>query len=211
MKTKAIIPAAGLGTRVGMKPNESKEMLIDPITKKPVIDYALELCTKYNLEPVIITRKAKKDLIKHVENDSHLLIVDEDFIDGKEWPDTVLASQMFWGANNILILPDTRFEPNDIIRELDISLKLGAEISLALHRVGDGSKWCIVRDYMICEKPESKDPAWAWGLVGFKQEAGIELFEGLKVRGQYNNLSRTSFSYLKSFKDITRNKKIEMY
>jgi len=211
MKTKAIIPCAGLGTRIGMKPNESKEMLIDPVTKKPVIDYALELCARYNLDPVIITRKAKKDLIKHVENRSHVLIVDDDFIDGKEWPHSVLASQEMWGINNILILPDTRFEPIEIVREIDTSLKLGSGTVLALHRVEDGSKWCIVRDYMICEKPESTESALAWGLIGFKLNAGVELFEGLCHRGQYNNLYRTSFSYLKSFKDITRNKKIDSY
>ncbi len=203
-KIKAIIPCAGFGTRMNMKPNESKEMLLDD--GKPIIKYSLDLCKQYDIEPLIITRPEKQDLIKYVE----ALGADSIQIEpGKEWPDTVLKSAKHWNDKNILILPDTRFHSTDVIWQIQQSLENGFDIAFAVHTVADTSKWGAVTPHTYCEKPSSKKPGLAWGLIGFERYAGNCLFSNMSERGvtQYHNFP-TTFVFLESFVDITRGDKV---
>src|ERR1041385_1378889 len=101
MTVKAIIPCSGRGSRMKMDTWEAKELLIDPVNGKPLVDYSLDLCYKYSIKPVIITRAEKRPFIDHIM-DNHpnadLIICDP----GKEWAETVLKSQGLWGEKNIL-------------------------------------------------------------------------------------------------------------
>ncbi len=200
---KAIIPSAGYGTRMSMKPNESKEMLIDS-TGKPVIQYSLDLCSKYGLEPIIITRKEKTDLINYVQGNATLHII-EPF---GEWPDTVLSSSKLWGKRNILILPDTRFSPDSVLQDISDQLALGCKSVTAYHNVTDPTKWCVIDNYKLTEKPLASNSSAALGLIGFEAIEGHHIFNGLKRRSEPVDLIDAGFVRLDSFIDITRTGKI---
>lgn len=201
LKTLCVIPCSGYGTRMNLLPNQSKEMLIDK-TGFPVIQYSLDLCDKYDLEPLIITRKEKVDLIDYIKDKNiETLIIEPE----GEWPNTILKSQHLWNENNILILPDTRFEPTSIINDIKLGLELGNRSVIAVHDVEDVSKWCIVGDdYRLIEKPKYSGQGVAMGLIGFKNIEGKALFDTLCVRGREFQLLDAGFVKLNSFEDITR-------
>ena len=125
---KAIIPCAGYGTRMNLEPTESKEMLIDPITNEPIIKYHLDLCDTYGLDPVIITRPEKTDLIDYCTSAGAEIVLFANPPD--EWPDSILASYYAWDATNILLLPDTRFEPTNIIQKIIDDLNSDIPLSI---------------------------------------------------------------------------------
>jgi len=208
---RAIIPCAGYGTRVGMSPEQSKELLKDPVNGAPLIEYSLEICKNLGLDPLIVTRKEKIQfnlycLSKNVD----LLIIEPE----GEWTKTVLKSFEHWDHENILILPDTRFPKADsIIGNMKKDLKNGSLVSVALHKVKDPTKWCIVEDYNLIEKPHIGDVIqsmdyYAFGLIAFRKYAGYQLFQDLDKYKRYT-LMKASFQYLDSFKDITRAGQVE--
>lgn len=197
---RAIIPCAGFGTRMKMRPDQAKEMLVDIERDEFIIDYSLNLCKKYELEPLIITRKEKVDLLEYLNFN-----VDIEIIEPKgEWPDTILAVESSWDKHNILILPDTRFEPTDVIQYIKNDLENGALFSIALHSVTDSNKWCVVKNYDLIEKPRFNENAWAMGLIGFNKSHGSRLFKMISQRGRPYHLIDSSFQYLTKFEDITR-------
>lgn len=208
---RAIIPCAGFGTRMNMKPEESKELLIDPVTNKPVIQWTLDLCKECDLAPFIITRKEKVDLIKFcVDNNIEHLIINPE----GEWANTICMAKEYYAEDNILLLPDTRFAPaEETISRIKIDLALGATYSIGLHFVTDSSKWCVInRPYGLVEKPISTGfPEWAMGVIGFKGNCGRYLFNVLKTKGRIKELYNTSFQYMDWFKDITRTGKLETW
>ncbi len=202
---RAIIPCAGFGTRMNMKPNESKEMLLDS-DGQHLIDHILMLCNIYNLKPLIITRAEKIDLIEYCDKRGIETLIISPF---GEWPDTILASESKWHTNNILILPDTRFEPTSIIAQLEQDLLNGARASIALHTITDATKWCVIQNYDIIEKPDLSLSSMAMGLIAFNKHEGYRLFKTISKRNNPYHLMDASFQYLTSFKDITRTGKIE--
>ncbi len=197
---RAILPCAGYGSRMKMQPNQSKEMLLDS-KGKPIIEYHLDLCYKYNITPLVITRAEKKDLIQYCTDKSvETLIIEPQ----REMPFTVLRSWEKWEEDNILLLPDTRFEPTYIIEKVMNDLDLGAELSIALHQVDDPQNWGIVHNYKLIEKPKHLFGTHeAFGIIGFKRSTGISFFDSLNLQ-RSAKLTNTSFQYLDSFRDITR-------
>lgn len=204
MKIKCIIPCAGYGTRMGMAQNESKEMLLDT-TGKPVIQYSLDLCKLYDLEPLIITRKDKGDLIEYISDKANVHIIHP----FGEWPNTILCSQGLWSENNIMLLPDTRFTPDSVIADMKYQLHMGCQSVIAIHDVEEPNKWCVVEDYHLVEKSQTTKSTKAMGIIGFKKSEGHNLFKTLNKRGEYYRLLNTGFVKLETFKDITRTGKIE--
>lgn len=200
---RCIIPAAGFGTRMGMKPGQSKEMLPSPENKyNPIISYALTLCKMFNMEPLVVTRKEKVDLRQYLFNEQVKFIDIE--VEG-EWNETILKSREHWHKENLLLLPDTRFSSLRVIENIQRGLSLGNNAVMALHRVPDPSNWGIVtNNYTLMEKPEiSTGPQLAWGLIGFRNTYGQKLFSNVK----YLELENVGFTYLDYFKDITRGSK----
>lgn len=212
-KVVGIIPACGIGSRMGMQLNQSKEMIPDPNNKnKPLIAWTLELCARSGVAPVIITRKEKQDLILYAKNKAELIILDEI---PAEWPNTVLASKETWGDKNLLLLPDTRFEPvealESAIRALDQE-----DFVFGAHKVEDVSKWGSIeynkqrKDLLVCEKPSAPGAGLAWGFIGFKNNSKSEnLFNIYTERNKFLYLKNFDIVYLSSFKDITRTGVIE--
>lgn len=198
---KAIIPCAGFGKRMGMKKTQSKEMLPDTLFGfNHIIDYSLLICELFDLEPLIISRKEKKDLNSYLKKKKVKFIL----VDHKnEWSESVLSSQNEWAKNNILILPDTRFTPYSIIDNIKKGLELGNNAVFAMHKVNDPQNWGIIDNYYLIEKPKIIGPKNSWGLIGFNKYYGTEIFSSRKPL----QLRDCGFIYLNNFQDITRIKK----
>ncbi len=200
MEVKCVIPCAGYGTRMNMPIDKSKELL--PYQGVPLLEHHLELCEIYNLEPHIITRKEKTDLIEFCKRRSVVCqIIDPQ---GDLCSHTILKSEPYWNENNIMLLPDTIFTPSSILEQIKMGLSLGNNAVLACHKVEDVSKWCNINNYNIIEKSVDTNPGMAWGIVGFKRDYGVELFKAMTLHNTPHRLVNTGFVALSSFKDVTR-------
>lgn len=208
----AIIPCAGYGTRMGMSSSEAKELLYLNGENVPCINYSLDLCNKYNLKPVVISRPEKKEFNKYIEDWGGCTLLMHTPAKGEEWPDTVLASLSEWEYKNVLILPDTRFTPTEAVYQIVENLAYHS-VDAATHSVSDGSKWgtlSIEEDgySTILEKPKNTTHALAWGLLGWRKDEGRMLFEGISKEKKYSQYYINNIP-LTSFKDITRSSTIE--
>lgn len=224
-KTLIIVPSAGFGTRIGMTPNSSKELLVDPNNdNKPLIEWCLDLTPQDQYDHVIITREAKQDLIDYLcqENKQIFTTLINKDDESKEWPNSVLQSKIHWTESNILVLPDTRFQPTSIIKDIEKELQNGADLVFAIHKVDDVRQWGKVfldpfsgKPLTTQEKPniEFKLEGLAWGVVGFKSKIGEELFQAYLERKTltFPKTWKVKVLELQSFKDITRNETIEPY
>ncbi len=198
-----IIPAAGFGTRVGTDSNKSKELMIDPVTNKPLIEYWLD----FVVNPFLIIRKEKQDLIDYCNERGIQYMITETT---KEWPQTVLKSKSFWKKNNILILPDTRFD--DSPTQYDLLIKYSKKLGFAVHKVDDLSKWGAVKVGKTSEKPETTEKGYAWIMIYFEPKIGIQLFETYsKPNTWFQFPLETKMINVKNVKDITRSGKVEIY
>jgi len=195
---RTIIPCAGFGTRMFMVKNKSKELLINPETKKPLIDFHLERA----INPLIITRAEKVDLIEYAENRGIEVLIIEPH---GEWYDTILASEELWGDQNILVLPDTIYERSNIIDTFETVSKYNLDITVAYHWVNDISKWGAfnLKSGKMCEKPKADGTGHAWGILMFSKEYGPELFKQFKDR-RWFKLPKHNSLCLSSFQDLTR-------
>lgn len=209
-----IVPAAGFGKRVGAP--QSKEMFLNPKTQKPLIQSSLDLAVKNNFDYHLITRKEKQNLIEFVRDyaDKNQLKANIQIIEPQgEWPATVLASKDFWQESNILFLPDTEFEPIEILDNIKNSLIL-KDLSFACFEVENGAVWGCLKSagpnsFKICEKPQEKHHQFlAWGLIGFKKQSGETLFKSLEQSNRDHLWKALDANIeilnLKSFKDLTR-------
>jgi len=204
---RCILPCAGYGTRMSMATDKSKELLLDPSNNKPIIEYHLDICKQFNLNPLVISRPEKLDLIEYCGLNKIDLMLSSHL---GEWPRTVFLSNDYWEEDNILLLPDTRFEPISIISNIKLDLSLGADISLGVHKVSQPYTWCIIKDYKLFEKPQwLHGQHYAFGIIGFKRGAGLKLFDELERHKKTGLLTKTSLQYLDNFKDITRTGKVE--
>lgn len=200
---KAIIPSAGFGRRMKIKKNQSKEMLPDVIFGYDhIIDYSLEICRRYNLEPIVISRKEKKDLNNYLKKKKVKTVIIKP--EG-EWNNSVLKSSEFWSEDNILILPDTRWNNWEVIEDMKKGLQLGNNAVFAIHNVNDPENWGVIKNYYLREKPKDlSEKQNAWGVIGFKQNYGYHLFESMNNKNVW--LNNCGFAYLNGFQDITRGK-----
>jgi dTDP-glucose pyrophosphorylase len=197
---KAIIPCAGFGTRVNMRPDQSKEL--NHYNGKPLIEYCLDVCALYGLTPHVITRKEKTDLIDYcVSRNITVQILEQP---GAEWADTVLKSFPYWSEHNVFMLPDTIWENISVIEQLLRDLELGCNASFGVHAVNNQSQWSVINNYYICEKPNVKGNGIAWGLFAFKKKYGKILFTLFTQKNHQMKLNKCSFHSLVNFRDVTR-------
>lgn len=203
MKIKCIIPCAGFGTRLGMAPNESKEMLWDNILNERVINYSLSLCYSLGFEPLVLSRREKGDLNSYMNFFGvEVVIID----DGIEWFDTILKSYDHWSENNIVILPDTRWDnAEQSLKHVKYCFeKLNSTMVLGTLNVPDATKWCVVSGDYLFEKPKSNMSSLAVGVFGFSKYEGKKLFESFKKKYPFQIPKTTQFVELENFQDITR-------
>lgn len=202
----AIIPCAGFGTRMGMSPDKSKELL--PLANgKPLIEHHLDICRNLKIKPVILIREEKRDLLDFCRSRKIQTVL----IDPKgEWTSTVLQSQRVWGIRNLLMLPDTLYSPENTGKFLLQGLYDGADVAIATHSPSDLSNWGVVRSsgagvLSLCEKPKDPTPATdkAWGLLGFTKHSGFKLFTGFESK-QWFTIDNAFVVDMLNFKDVTR-------
>jgi dTDP-glucose pyrophosphorylase len=202
-KVTAVIPCCGYGTRVGMKPNESKELLINPTIKQPIIQWHLDLCNKYGLEPLCIVRPEKRKLLTYLDKHKIQWVLYSPQYN-EEWMHTIYNNREYYSDKNILLLPDTIFTPKSKIKDIVDLLDEPYDLIFGTHLVKDPSKWGIITPDFLIEKPEA-DILFnlAWGVIGFKD---VEIFKEL---GYNKKVALKNYATVKltSFKDLTRGKK----
>jgi dTDP-glucose pyrophosphorylase len=213
-RKKIIIPAAGYGVRMGRP--AAKELLPHPRTGRPLMHEVLESLAHQELPAVVLVRHDKPELIDFVESWQHshpdqpveLLKVNPTV----EWPQTVLLSAPAWTELNALYLPDTEFEPADMLKTLFAQLA-SADCAFAGHRVEDPSHWGLVQfavdSFKIADKPKDVENCnWAWGLIAFRQKAGERLFGAILTANQTEEWQDVALKgarlELTDFKDLTR-------
>src|SRR5258708_92126 len=111
---KVLIPSAGFGKRMGNPP--AKELFPDPETGRPLIEFAFHLAASCTATSVVITRRDKTQLREALETYPGLetILIER----SAEWTDTVMQSEPAWGDLNVLIMPDTRFHPPEIVARM---------------------------------------------------------------------------------------------
>lgn len=203
---RAIIPAAGLGTRMGMLPNQSKELLIDPVTNQPLIQWHFNYCAKYNLIPLVVTRKEKTDLIDYCNKQGVQVLVVEP---KGEWYDTIQQSKPYWEEMNVVLFPDSKFtdddkKMNEFFQSLDFKF---IECCFGVQEVEDSSKWCVVTEEGIFEKTK-QGPGTAIVVFGFKKRTNLflELSQNKTTHIKYYH----TFN-INNFTDLTRTGVIEKF
>ena len=216
-KPLLIIPAAGFGRRAGSP--LSKELILGA-DQEPLINRSLQQAAELKWPVHMITREEKIDLIEHVEQfcqqneiECHIQAIPA----SKEWPETVLQSEPFWRQKNILILPDTSFEPVNILKDMVQKLN-SADLVVAGFKPKDSfSTWGFFRkiseeQLQLCEKPNDRfdcnQETKAWGLLGFRKEFGKALFAA-QLESTFDHSwkaikAKMLFSELTNFQDETR-------
>lgn len=212
-----LLPAAGLGTRVGSPP--AKELLPD-LQNRPLIDFALEQAFAREWPVHVITRAEKRSLLEHLATwQDRGLDVSIQLVElTKEWPETLLLSRPFWRENNLVVLPDTRYEPLDIWDEM---LRVQQKMAAAVYAVCESqdfsniSSWGVIESdpFRLCEKPQhllskSENSYLIWGLMMFEKSAGEALLQAhleSTFDHQWKALAaEVHLVRLQSFIDLTR-------
>lgn len=183
---------------MNMPLDRSKELL--PYQGRPLIEHTLDKCKMSGLNPLVLIRSGKRDLVSYcrVNKIMHQVVEVRE-----EWNETVLQSQLQWETNNILMLPDTVFTPVDALKHVKLNLELGNKLCVGIHMVNDVSQWGQVSSGMITEKPLYKTPGYAWGVIGFHKSIGEALFHNMKKGSSFSY--PMSYILLDEFKDVTRN------
>jgi hypothetical protein len=208
---KVLIPAAGYGKRSGTPP--AKELFPDPESGRPLIEFSLRCAEEADVTPVVIVRRQKTALVEYLERRGgvELCVIEE----SEEWPDSLRQGKPYWGSENVVLLPDTRFAPLDIAARVFRDLAAGNHCVFATFDVADRKSWGMVaRDggrNLIAEKPAAPsglESEQAWGVFGFRHEYGDALMATLLESGrdhQWKELTNASrYLELESFCDLTR-------
>lgn len=220
LQTLVILPAAGYGTRVNADPSSGKELMRDPMTEKPLIEWSITVAAAADMEPLIISRIDKTNFNEYLDKrwPAHMLVKPEVL---KEWPTTVLLSKSEWHSANIMLLPDTRFDmPVALLKELERQLLTYDVVfgTMPLLDLQECNKYAILDGmYSIAEKPEppvDERHMEIICLIAFRQLAGEALFTGLADKGKWFNMPKgqcVNTVPVTNFKDITRSGTIEEY
>jgi dTDP-glucose pyrophosphorylase len=201
VKPLMLIPAAGFGERAG-RPLAKEMLLVDSL---PMIEWCLSLAEKFSFDPLVVTRKEKTNLLAYLEERKIKY-----FLAGQtpEWQQTVLAAKHLWREKNLLVLPDTRFSPLQIVKEVVADLSQKTPLVFAVHQVANAGDWGVIdihsASVRICEKPRAQEGAFAWGLIAFHQEAGEKLFLSLRHNQWLELPYPLKTKKLDDFFDLTR-------
>ncbi len=164
---------------------------------------------------VLITRPEKKSLIDYVQEQESRRNIHVEWVlvkQTKEWPESVLASQPYWGDNNLLLLPDVEWSPKSAVKDIVNNLNF-YDISYGLFESENLQTWGTVsiadKQIRICEKPRENYRGFLpWGLLAFKRSVGRFLFESLLSSTLDHDVKTLPFRaqkvQLQSFEDLTR-------
>jgi dTDP-glucose pyrophosphorylase len=201
---KALIPCAGFGTRMRMAPHQAKELLPDE-NGNPTIEWSLNICKENNIEPIIITRPEKEEFNKYLDKHNITYVFDE----GNSVGESLLKTQPYWDATNIVILPDTRFDySKNFFIDTDKCMKAGNNYVFGLFEVSDPHNWGIICNNVFFEKPKHQfskyDYAYAWGTIAFKKSKGEALLKSYNLVSKPFELTNAGYLFIDNFRDISR-------
>lgn len=205
-----LCPAAGYGRRMGSP--DAKELLPHPFKNKKMIEVPLEYAQKHHMHVHVISREDKVALNNFLESRSEQNVSFQKIQVTGEWPESILKSKFDWGEQNLLWLPDTDFDQS-VIQKIFLLLDQ-YEIVFATFSVSDPHLWGLIREtdegFEIGDKPAHTNPTdKAWGLIGFRKNAGEHLFTQIHKSNQdkswkailTHSLTQVSLEY---FVDLTR-------
>lgn len=181
-----------------------------------MIAWSLKLSKRWGFSSLIISREDKIELNSWAQQNNLDLLK----IPGSaEWPESILYAKHLWRQKNLLILPDTRFAPTEMLPDLVQDLDQ-VDISFGVFSPPDPWNWGVVYDRSErglsgCEKPAQGSIAaqgFAWGAIAFRANVGEELFKNLLVSTLKTNSpphiwmmeARFALRFLKNFSDLTR-------
>ncbi len=203
---RVIIPAAGLGTRMGSP--AAKELLPHPYYPMSFMEKALERVEKAGATPLVISRSDKGVLNSWLEEREvpHIQIEKT-----PEWVQSVWASRHYWGKKNLLLLPDTEFSPEKVIEDIFSDLET-TELSLGVFSVENLSLWGGIKQegerFFIAEKLSRSQAGLAWGLIGFQGHSGESFWQNYLAAQKTHEWTQVSQSVclhqLEKFEDLTR-------
>lgn len=204
-----LLPAAGFGRRAGSP--ESKEMLPDE-TGRPLIDWAIDQAFARGWPVHVILRPQKVSLIRHLKKRQEEGALSLQEIRGSlECSHSLLLSRHHWRENNIVILPDTRWQPTNALDSLAAKLQEFAA-AYGTFPITAPEEWGTVslgnQAVRIAEKCGGPGSLTAWGLLGFRRAAGVPLLAAhleshLRRSVQEAAIACTQVP-LQSFVDLTR-------
>jgi hypothetical protein len=197
----ALIPAAGFGTRMGTPP--AKELLPHPYFKnKNFLEICLESCQKLSVSPLVISRKDKTELNDFLSKNKIPYILINHSLD---WQDSILQSISLWQEENLVLLPDTYYNPLSQVQMTVMKLK-EVSLSFTYFKVSDSKNWGGIKfdsnEVLIVEKKTGFN--YAWGHLGFKKEIGSKLFKSLLQDKEFKFHGRFSAQLIDTFIDLTR-------
>ena len=206
-----LIPAAGFGRRMGSP--EAKEMLPGP-DGRPLIQWGLEQAFLRGWQVHVVSRKGKRVLAEFLKSQARPELSWNEIDSSLECADTLLQSELSWRERVIVLLPDTRFEPTEILDQMAASL-LDHDLVYATFPVKDPSTWGVIQQskdgWQIAEKCAQTGAGaehQAWGLLGFQKHTGKKALEAhlrsILGAGPQNLPTVPGFCALKSFQDLTR-------
>lgn len=204
-----IVPAAGFGRRVGSP--ESKEMLI--WQGEVLIDQVFKVAKSLKAKLIVATRREKLSLIQYLKSQAYFKQYGElVFVEAtREWPETVLSTEAYYSEKNLLILPDTRWQPFEIYKDMLRALD-EVDLSIATHSVEDMQYWGGLQksdEQLNVDEKSLSGPGWAWGLLAFRKAIGRPLFQAqlqstlAQRRVVLHGVSSKEF-LVHEFQDVTR-------
>lgn len=168
-----LLPAAGFGRRVGSP--EAKELLPDE-NQRPLIEWSLEQARTRGWPVHVVLREQKKALIDYLEERRQIQELSIQVISvSRDAMDSLLQSRPFWRARNLVLLPDTRFEPLGALDQIADGLRETPIVYGTFHVRAPAEWGCLRRtdqSFQVFEKcgPPSLDKAW--GIIGFQNSVG---------------------------------------
>lgn len=180
----------------------------------PLIEWSLGMAERLKMQAVLVVREEKVDLLEYLQNrDVDTVVISS----SQEWPESILKAKDRWADYNLVLLPDTRFAPADVLFKMRDDLRGPYDLSFACHPVKSFATWGVVAEHEDCfweaEKPQkmislSSVVYHAWGVFGFSQRVGSELLSGMLAScfdHEWRRLpQQVSIHQLWAFEDLTR-------
>lgn len=204
----------------------------------PLIELPLQLAARASAQAVVVTRAEKASLLKYLNqrarvdgecagesdklNECDILNPQVCLIEQtREWPESILASQAYWGDFNLVCLPDVDFAPLAMIEKMYEALNENDIVFATFTPQDSFSKWGVVdiSNHYHCEKPDTffevatntplnQENLRAWGLFAFRREFGEQLLKNMLTSTfdhKWHKLEgRVGFLPLDEFADLTR-------
>lgn len=173
-----VIPAAGMGTRLGLPFSKELFPIYTDTSYTPIILKSIQALKKIGInEIVVIINWAKNDIIKYLGNGKKFEINITYVVQNepKSLPQAIKeAYHLLEGKVVYFLMPDTLIEPNDFLVEFDTK-PVEKEITLGLFKTTRPDKFGMVNFQndlvtFMEEKNSSSKLEYMWGFMRWKDK-----------------------------------------